>query len=124
MVAILAKAEQQIFLAGLTENHPVKSQPLLQSLELPYLFAIRKQRDATLYTGRTILENPIRDEIGMPIGFALGCDQKESLPGVATLMGSRESGQTISFRDILSDCMTFISMNSAFALFKINWIRG
>ena len=124
MTAIMAKAKQQIFLARLTENHPVKSQPLVQSLEFPYFFAIRKQRNATLYPSSTILENPIRDEIGMPIGFASGRDQEESLSGVSALMGIRESCQTISFCDILSDCMTFISMNAAFALFKINWVRG
>jgi len=122
MVTVLAKAEQQIFLAGLTENHPIEGQPLLQPFEFPNLLAVREQRNAALHPGGTILEDPIRDEIGKPIGFALGRDLKKGLPRIASLMRHGESSQTIPFRNILSDRMAFIPMNPAFALFKINGI--
>ena len=94
MVTVLAKAEQQIFLAGLTENHPIESQPLLQPFELPNLLTVREQWNAALHPGGTILEDPIRDEIGMPIGFALGRDLKKGLPRIASLMRHGESSQT------------------------------
>ena len=67
MVTVLAKAEQQIFLAGLTENHSIEGQPLLQPFEFPNLLAIREQRNAALHPGVTILEYPIWYVIGMPI---------------------------------------------------------
>ncbi len=122
MVTVLAKAEQQVLLAGLTKNHPIKGQALLQSFELPNLLAVREQRNAALHPGGTILEDPIRDEIGMPIGLSLGRDMEKDLPRITFLKRLGESSQTISFRDILSDSMAFITMNPTFALFKINGI--
>ena len=41
------------------------------------------------------LEDPIWDEIGMPIGFLLDRDMKNSLPRIAAFMGHGESSQTI-----------------------------
>ena len=82
MVTVLAKAEQQIFLAGLTENHPIEGQALLQPFEFSNLLAVREQRNAALHLGGmggTILEDPIRDEIGAPIGLSLGGNLKKGL---------------------------------------------
>jgi hypothetical protein len=122
MVSVLAKTEKQVFLPWLTENHPIEGQPLLQPFELPNLLAVREQRNAALHPGGTILEDPIRDEIGMPIGFASGRDLEKSLPRVALLMSFRKSSQTIPFRNIFPDSMPFIAMNPTFALFKVNGI--
>ena len=90
--------------------------------ELSDVLAVWEQGNAALHPGGTFLEDPIRDEIGMPIGFALGRDLKKGLPRIASLMRHGESSQTISFRDILSDRMALVAMNPAFALFKINGI--
>ena len=122
MVTVLAKAEQQIFLAGLTENHPIEGQALLQPFEFSNLLAVREQRNAALHLGGTILADPIRDEIGAPIGLSLGRNLKKGLPRIAAPMHLGESSQTISFRNILSDRMAFVAMNPTFTLFEINGI--
>lgn len=44
------------------------------------------------------------------------------LPWVTSLKYLGKSGQTISFRNILSYGMAFIAMNPTFTLFKINRI--
>jgi hypothetical protein len=91
-------------------------------LSFPTPLLIREQRYAALHTVRAILEDPIRDKIGIPLGFASGHDLDKSLPRVSTLMNSRESSQAIPFRNFLPDSMAFIAMNPIFALFKINGI--
>ena len=48
----MAKAEQQVLLAGLTENYPIESQPLLQPFELPNLLTVREQWNAALDTSQ------------------------------------------------------------------------
>src|SRR5690625_4088592 len=101
MVAVLAKAEQQILLAGLTENHAIEGQPLLPPFELPNLLAVREQRNAALHPGGPVLEDPVRDEIGVSIGLLLGCDMEKGLPRITFLVCRGESSQTISFRNIL-----------------------
>ena len=123
MATILTQAEQQIFLARLTEHHSIKRQPLFQSLEFSDLLAVREQRDAAFYTSRTFFENPVRNKIRIPIGFILGRDLEECLPWIASLVRFRERIQPISFRNILSDCVTLIAMNPALPLFQINRIR-
>ena len=124
MDTVLVKAEQQIFLAWLTENHPIEGQPLLQPFELPNLLTVREQWNAALHPGGTILEDPIWDEIGMPIGFLLGRDIEKNLPWIASLMRHGESSQTIPFRDILPDSMAFITMNPTFACSRSTGLEG
>lgn len=50
MAAALTQAEQQIFLARLTEHHSIERQTLFQSFEFPDLLAVREQRDAAFDT--------------------------------------------------------------------------
>jgi|GEM_PF-5043932 len=48
--------------------------------------------DATLYPSRTVLEDPIRDEIGMSTGFTLSCNLEERLPRISSIVSLEESG--------------------------------
>ena len=124
MVTVLAKAEQQVLLAGLTKNHPIKGQALLQSFELPNLLAVREQRNAALHPGGTILEDPIRDEIGVPIGLPLGRDMEKGLPRIAALM--HVNNETIGGYFMKSGVGFLFAwlMGVPFSLLLLLWIFG